>query len=221
MRKRLAEWTLLSAAGLAAASYFLVGELAPDARLALKALAVLPLALVAWLSRAPGGPLLAAALLAHATGDALLEAGPLLPALAAFGVGHGLYALLFAGARRPWEETDAAAKLRLGLLALAGAVVLFRIAPGLQGPLAVAVPGYALLLLTMAALAQVSDRGARWLAAGALLYVLSDSLLALDLFAGPLGAADGAIWPTYWAGQAAMTVGWLQPVPLAGTGAVG
>jgi len=201
---------LLAVALLAAAGYPLAPWHDAGARIVLKALAVLALAGVAALRRdAPGSPLLAATLVAHSIGDVLLEIGPFLAGMAAFGAGHLGYAGLFAGARRPWEQVDAGAKARLGLLALAGALLLARLAPRLEGALEIAVPLYALLLLAMAAFAQVARRGAPWLALGALLFVLSDALLALDLFAGPLPGARWAVWPAYWSAQATITLAWL------------
>ncbi len=215
MSRPIREWALILTATLSAVAYFLLGRLGAGGWVALKALAVVSLALLAWQARSRAGPLLAAALAVHSVGDVLLEVGPLLPALATFGAGHVVYAILFWRERRRWEEVDAAAKLRLGLLALAGAAVLSRVAPDLPGQLDLAVPIYSLLLLTMAACAQVAGRGAPWVPAGALLYVLSDSLLALDLFTGPLAWVGWMAWPAYWAGQAAITLGWLRPTALA------
>jgi len=198
---------LLGAA--AAAAYFVLGRLGDGGWVALKLASVLALAAAAGTARVVGARPLALAVVAHAGGDLLIEVGPLPLAMAAFGGGHLLYARLFLRERRSWEEAGAAVKVRLGLLALTGAGLLAFLAPRLVAPFGVAVPIYALLLLMMAACAQVSRRGMPWVAIGAALFVLSDSLLALDLFAGPMPWTRWWVWPTYWTAQAAIVVGWL------------
>ncbi len=209
-RRALPAAALVPVALLAAAGFAFARGLDPGPRTVLKALGVLPLAALAAVRRdAPGAPLLATSLLAHSVGDVLLETGPLLAGMAAFGIGHLGYARLFSGLRRSWDEAGAGAKVRLGLLALAGALLLAHLAPRLEGAFAFAVPIYALLLLAMAMLAQVTRRGAPWVAGGAFLFVLSDALLALDLFSGPLPGSRELVWPIYWSAQAAITLGWL------------
>jgi uncharacterized membrane protein YhhN len=47
------------------------------------------------------------------------------------------------------------------------------------------------------------------LAVGGLLYVVSDSVLAFDLFVRPLPFAELAVWPSYWAGQLLLALGVL------------
>lgn len=182
----------------------------PGWALALKALAVLPLAAVAAHGRDRGALLVAAALVAHSAGDLLIEAGPFLAALAAFGAGHALYAVAFRGERARWAEVRGGAKLRLGALALAAGFALPRVLESAPRELAGAIVGYALLLLAMAGLAQVSRRGRPTLAPGALAYVAADLLLAWHLFVAPLGAARALVWPLYWTGQAAIALGWRR-----------
>lgn len=175
-----------------------------------KALAILPLAALVAARRDRGSWWIAVALAAHALGDVVLEVGPFLLALAAFGAGHGLYAAGFLGVRRRWDTVGGGAKLALGALALtAGAALpkLLASAPSrLTGPIVV----YALLLLVMAGLAQVARRGQPALALGALGYVASDLLLAWNLFVAPLGSAHSLVWPLYWGGQAAIALGWWR-----------
>jgi uncharacterized membrane protein YhhN len=197
----------------AAGLYALLPALDPElhaapAAVALKAAAILALAALAVAAR-PRAPLLAAALVAHTAGDVLIETAPFVLAMAAFGAGHLLYVRLFWPARRPWEDVRGGAKLTIGALALAGALLLHRLVPGLQPVLAAAVPLYAVALLAMAAVAQLTARGRPWVPLGALLFVASDSVLALDRFVGPLEAARWIVWPAYWLGQAAIVLGWL------------
>jgi uncharacterized membrane protein YhhN len=176
----------------------------------LKALTVPPLALLAWRrrERVPGASLLAAALAAHAAGDVLLEVAPFLAGVAAFAVGHLLLVTLFWRHRVWWEDVTGGPKLRLGLLALAGALLLSLLRGGLHGPLALAVPAYALALLAMAAMAQVARRGQPFVAVGAFAFVLSDALLGLALFRH-FGGGAPLIWPLYALAQGSIALGWL------------
>jgi uncharacterized membrane protein YhhN len=200
-------------AAVAAAGWWgtlLIGPL-PGWIVAVKALAVLPLGALALSRRADAGPLLGLALLVHSCGDLLLEVAPFLVAVAAFGLGHLLYATMFARARRPWDEVTGGAKLALGALALALGLLLPRVLAAAPVELRPPVGVYALVLGTMAALAQVTGRGRPWVALGALAYVASDALLALHLFGGSVPAGRALVWPLYWGGQAAIALGWLAP----------
>jgi uncharacterized membrane protein YhhN len=202
---------LFALAALAAAGWWatLLFEAVPTWAVGLKALAVLPLAALAIACRPGAGPLLGLALLVHSCGDLLLEVAPFLVAVATFGVGHLIYAAMFARARRPWDEVAGGAKLALGGLALALGVLLPTILAAAPVELRLPVGIYALVLGTMAALAQVSGRGQPWIAAGALAYVASDALLGLHLFGGSVPAGRALIWPLYWCGQAAIALGWI------------
>jgi uncharacterized membrane protein YhhN len=165
------------------------------------------LALAAWTlrgrrSRYVAG--IATGLVLSAVGDVLLELGPsaFVPGMAAFALAHVAYIVTFLA--------DASApRLALALpFAAWGAGLLTLLLPGL-GPLTGPVAGYAVVLMVMIwrASARVGSRGAatrgEWGAAvGAVLFGLSDSLLAFDRFRGPMGAASLAILPLYWLGQA-------------------
>ncbi len=183
---------------------------APSPLWPLKGVAVAALALLAAGRRrdVAGAALLATALAAHATGDLLLARAPFLAGVAAFAVGHLLLVALFWRHRIWWDDVTGGPKLRLGVLALAGALLLFLLRRGLAGPLTIAVPLYALALLAMAGMAQVARRGQPWVALGAIAFVLSDALLALGRFRH-LAAGDALVWPLYAAAQLAITLGWL------------
>ena len=78
----------------------------------------------------------------------------------------------------------------------------------IHGPLALAVPAYAIALLAMAAMAQVARRGQPFVAAGAFAFVASDALLGLALFRHLSGGAP-LIWPLYVVAQGSIALGWL------------
>ena len=156
----------------------------------------------------PGGALFATALAAHAIGDLLIER-TLLAAVASFFLGHLGYLTLFWRRRRPFDELRGSTKLALGLLALAAAAFVVRLAPALRSVERIAIPVYVIALLSMAGSALNVDRARRWVASGALLYVASDALLSLDLFGRGAGDARHLTWPLYAAAQLAIAWGWI------------
>jgi uncharacterized membrane protein YhhN len=156
----------------------------------------------------PGGALLAAALGAHTAGDLLLERS-LLAGVAAFGLGHLGYAILFFRERRPIDALRGGAKLALGLLGLFAAGFVAWLAPRLEGPERVAIPLYVALLAAMAGCAIVCRRGRPLVPLGALAYLASDALLALELFGRGFAAGRALVWPLYVAAQLAVALGWM------------
>lgn len=137
-------------------------------------------------------------------GDVLLmlPQGLFVPGLAAFLLAHLCYIVAFApGAvgRRWWP-----ALMLVGLLALLNLVGLW---PHLPVPMQMPVASYVLVIAAMAVLALAagmrrrSAAGSRLAAAGALLFMASDSWLAWDRFSGPLPLAIVGVLLTYWAAQ--------------------
>mgnify|MGYP002621495771 CR=1 FL=1 len=173
------------------------------------------LALLAWIE---GGPvLLVVALALSAAGDAFLAQDgerPFLFGLASFLAAHIAYAPLFlsigGGADilvwQPW-------RLGLAIAAIVGAALLMRRLLPAAGPrmrLPVAVYAAAILAMTLAAATVPSPL----IVLGAILFVLSDSLLATGRFLLAPGAprqrhAGMAVWILYYLAQAAITLGFL------------
>ncbi len=96
----------------------------------------------------------------------------------------------------------------LAFLALAaiGTLILCYLWNGLAPPLRVPVITYMLVLVAMAAQGLARWRshpgkGTRAAAAGGVLFVVSDSLLAIDRFQAPIPAAPLWVLATYWAAQ--------------------
>ena len=92
------------------------------------------------------------------------------------------------------------------------ALILWQLWPGIPAPLRAPVVAYVVCLGTMAAQAGVwwrssAARGspdaplARWAALGGLLFMVSDSLLAINKFAAPLPLSSLWILATYWVAQ--------------------
>lgn len=136
-------------------------------------------------------------------GDVLLMASPRLfvGGLLAFLVAHLCYLRAFTCDTRLLAQPAAFA----GLL-FVGAGILAVLWPGLDASLRIPVLAYMLVLVAMAAQAIARARlhpglSTRYAAIGALLFVASDSLLAIDRFRAPIPLAALWVLGTYWAAQ--------------------
>jgi uncharacterized membrane protein YhhN len=141
----------------------------------------------------PAGWLAVLAFVACAAGDAFLLAKEkyFLHGLAAFLVGHVLLVAVFTKT----AVTAPPLGVSLGMIAVAGAV-LWQIFPRLTGILRIAVPIYALALGAMVVAAGAVSPLAM---VGAVVFVVSDSVLALNRFLRPLPGAEIAVMSTYYA----------------------
>ena len=166
------------------------------------------LAALAWREREK---LLATALLFSAAGDASLGvdgARLFIPGLASFLMTHVLYCVLFVGiakqAPAPLTARRKALLVLLPVFALSFASLLW---PNL-GSLAVPV---AIYMIVIVAMAMLSLRIASWSAPlGAVLFIASDSLLALGKFLMDAAWISPAIWITYALAQLLIVHGVLQ-----------
>ena len=196
-------WLILAVMGAVA---YLYGVTMQATLLCLLSKPVPVLALLGWLQDAPASPYrrwISIGLMFSLLGDILL-AWPVdlfVFGLGAFLVAHLAYLKAYlVDCRRP-------ALLPLALALLAG-VSLFSVmaAKGL-GDLLIPVAVYALAISAMLwrALARLSShvpKRSAWLAAaGALAFVVSDSLIGIDRFVLPFGAAPYLIILSYWIGQ--------------------
>jgi sterol desaturase/sphingolipid hydroxylase (fatty acid hydroxylase superfamily)/uncharacterized membrane protein YhhN len=209
---------LLGAAGIAAVGATvgaaLAGEGAAGFDWALLGHACKPLVLglaLAWaLQRRRAAPaaqrgahgLLAAALAASLAGDvALMLQGGFLPGLVAFLVAHLCYLVLFARGVGPLPSLAVA--LACATFGVAMAAVLWPHLPGaLRGPVA----AYVAVICAMGAQAlgralARRDPASIAVAAGAVLFMASDTMLALDRFVAPLPLAPLGILGTYFVAQ--------------------
>lgn len=184
---------------------------------AVKTVSTAALALAGLISGAPGLIILGLAL--GSAGDfALSRPGKaaFLAGMAAFAAGHLAYALAF------WQRGAALGgpafgPAQIAALALVGLLILsteFWLAPrtgALRGP----VRAYGLIIGAMAVtvLLLPASGGGDIIALGTLLFLLSDTLLALRLFLANSPARQRllslAVWPSYWLGQALILLGAL------------
>lgn len=175
-----------------------------------KTLPIICLALFALL-RLPGraGRLLGAGLLLSGAGDILLEL-PRTPVL--FQAGMGAFILAHLCYTSHFIRPPAWMPLRglfMGLLCLGAALLGLFIYPRLAG-MALPILAYLSVILAMA-LSTFLGRDNHWLSmAGAVLFVISDALIAVNMFVSPVPAASFWIMATYYPAQAMLTAGvWM------------
>ncbi|MAK63155.1 MAG: hypothetical protein CMF75_00190 [Maricaulis sp.] len=158
-------------------------------------------------------PVLALGLFLGSLGDIFLALEPtqLAAGIGAFGLGHLVYIYLFArirlthGGRAGWSRIAALA------LAAYGVVILSWLQPYF-GELQIPASIYNGIIMVMAVLALIG-RASPIAVAGALLFVLSDSVLAVRLFAEQWPWAGWVVWISYYLGQAGIAIGLTEPLP--------
>ena len=192
---------------VAGGALYLIGAMLDDFTLRMVTKPLPVLAMIAWVLReAPDrvGRVTAAALALGVCGDVLLElgGGTFLAGLVSFLLGHVAYIVAFSlGARRlaPLQAIPT-----LGYGAAAAGVLWTSLAN-----MAVPVGAYMLAISAMAWRAAAfaeARRGWAWLAPlGAVLFMFSDTLIALDRFITDVTPTRGAVILTYWLGQAALS----------------
>jgi uncharacterized membrane protein YhhN len=131
----------------------------------------------------------------------LMLPGQFIPGLVSFLVAHLFFIALFKRGT-PWLPSRRALA---ATLAAAGAMYA-ALYPSLPPVLKVAVACYAVVIATMAAQAigratALGGKAAWGVAAGAVFFMLSDSLLAINRFAAPLPMAQFLVLSTYYAAQ--------------------
>jgi uncharacterized membrane protein YhhN len=173
-------------------------------------LSILPVTYMGTPNAPVGGLLLLAAALAlSALGDLFLalkdEGRFFVPGLVSFLAAHVVYLLAFL------PHAGIPSGIALGTFAVAlvaAGLLLAKIAPNL-GRLRLPVFAYFAVIMTMVA-AALSIREAPWiLGAGAIVFALSDSLIAVRKFAAPFPFVNEAVWITYIAAQFMIVAGFL------------
>lgn len=178
-----------------------------------KGLSISPLALLAWRELVPGRSrvLLAAALALGSLGDVLLDLGPawFTAGLGSFLAGHLLYTWLWSSHwRRPVRPTPGQL-LRVTLVLIFCAALAAILAPRL-GPLTVPVIFYMAAISAMAAASALAPFSSSRIFWGAVLFVFSDAVIAVNRFHTPLPGRDWLVWSTYYAAQLAIAGGYVR-----------
>jgi len=203
--------TLLGASAGFALAYFLSIPLDPyPGVVAVKGAAVFLLAVIVWRrSLGPNGLLLALGLLASSAGDVFLgldRGGLFVQGLGSFLIAHLLYIAVFVRVMpRPLVRSQ-------GANAIAAMMVLYGILLG--GWLFPSLGGHTLPVLVYAAAITVmgvtsvfASFSKPWVVIGAVLFIMSDSAIAIDKFLMPIDGVGYFIWPTYYLGQLLIATG--------------
>jgi uncharacterized membrane protein YhhN len=156
--------------------------------------------------------LLGLALAFSSLGDALLDIDPerlFIKGLLAFLVAHLIYILLFV---RNWVWP---LKPKRWQLALVAAVLIYSLllsqwlAPSL-GDLAGHVMFYVCVITVMAVSAILAGFSTPWVYWGVILFLISDSILAVNKFKAPVPLGGYLIWATYYLAQYGIAKGFLR-----------
>jgi uncharacterized membrane protein YhhN len=192
----------------------------------LKVLSVAPLAVIAFRARLesstkPRGVgrlrdrdnvILGTALAFSSLGDALLDLDPerlFIKGLLAFLVAHVIYILLFV---RNWARP---LRPKGWQLALVVAVLIYSLlfsqwlAPSL-GAVAGPVTFYVCVITVMAVSAILAGFSKPWVYSGVILFLISDSILAVNKFKSPMPTGGYLIWGTYYLAQYGIAIGFLR-----------
>jgi uncharacterized membrane protein YhhN len=204
---------LLYVSVAASAVYLLTQRWQPFPASALvKGCAVGALAVLALLSREArrDAGLLALALAFCTAGDVLLDLDPRLFAfgLGAFLLAHLTYICLFVR-NRPAPFRVRRLHFTAVLLILIYSLTLSTWIVPSVGELAVPVVLYICALTAMVCAAILARFRQPWVAVGAILFLISDSLLAIHKFKTPVPLRDYLVWTTYYLGQCGIALGYL------------
>ena len=205
---------LLVVASIASSAiYFFTLSLQPyPGSIVLKGLSVSTLALVVFRQiKSRDGLILAVSLLFSSAGDVLLEIPGekmFLFGLVSFLIAHLLYIVLFARNFPRPLKTGAAQKLIIVAVPVYSIVMTAWLWPGL-GDLAGPVVFYICAITAMVISAALAGFSSRLILVGALLFFLSDSLIAINKFKSPIKYNDYLVWSTYYAAQLSITLGFL------------
>jgi uncharacterized membrane protein YhhN len=222
----LDQWFLLLSIGCGAAYFATRGVQPFPGSVVLKALGMAPLAVLAFRvlgkvermtseAARPGvrdSQLLAAALTLSCLGDVLLHLGSRRYfglAVGAFLLAHVAYIVLFT---RRWPRPLRPRRLEVTVTAavLVYSVVVTGWLSTRLGEYAVPVLIYSVAITAMAVSAILAGFSTPWVWVGAMLFLISDSLIAAGRFNTALPLAAYLIWPAYYLGQYGIAIGYLH-----------
>ena len=169
----------------------------------LKGLAVSALAFLVW----PESKLLGVALAFSSLGDILLDLKNLFVwGLGSFLITHLLYITLF---RRFWPPGRPSTPRLLAMTSIAAFSAGFLSIMKPLGSMRIPVYVYIGAITGMVLSSLRGKWSTPWVVCGALLFFVSDSILGFNLFVWELPFRSFLVWPTYYGGQLAVTLGML------------
>lgn len=128
--------------------------------------------------------------------------------LGAFLMGHIAYVIAFVGLMPDPFDPMIYDLASAALIVLFGGASFVWLAPGL-GKMSLPVFFYVVVIVAMAAASILADTHTHWVPIGAVLFMLSDMMIAIEKFKRPFPAAGQAIWLTYYAAQWMLGLGVL------------
>jgi len=177
---------------------------------AIKGLGVFLLAVVAWrVANNLNGRLLALSLVLSSVGDVLLRLDPsglFVHGLGAFLVAHLIYVVLFLRLRQRPNLIHGRGRGLIALFMIYGLGLGAWMTPHL-GAYLVPVLVYAAVITAMGVTCVLAGFSNRWVLLGAILFMSSDTALAIDKFVMPLDGIGWYIWPSYYIGQLLIMLG--------------
>lgn len=215
MDLRNALWAISIFCGL---SYFATNVWDIPGHTVVKGLSVSTMALIAWLSLPAGRNrlLLTAALAFSSLGDILLDISSkmFVFGLGAFLLAHLCCVPLFLLQRKKGDSLGAPRiVLAVALVAFSDAISIWML-PSLGG-MAVPVMAYVTVLTGMAVSSLFWKASTNWIIAGAILFLISDTVLGVNKFVQPIPYRGWIVWSTYYAAQFLITRGSLKEFPQA------
>ena len=174
----------------------------------IKGMGVFLLAVVAFrvsgrISGGTSGLLLALGLLLSSIGDVFLRLDPVgmfVHGLGSFLLAHIIYVVLFLRIRQKGSSIDGRQRALIALFIIYGLGLGGWMAPHL-GAHTIPVLVYAAVITVMGVTCALAKFGNPWVLVGAVLFVSSDTALAIDKFMMPLDGIGWYIWPSYYIGQ--------------------
>jgi uncharacterized membrane protein YhhN len=168
-----------------------------------KTLSIALLAVLAWREKHSG---LALGLALSSVGDALLDLdAKLFPAgLGAFLLAHIAYTVTFF---RRWPRSRRLQPLCYLVAAFSIALAAWLVPA--TGSLAIPVVLYVVALTAMVESSIIAEFPSKWVVIGALLFLISDAILAVNRFRSPVPARDYLVWSTYYFGQLGIALGFI------------
>lgn len=179
----------------------------------LKAMGVTPLALFALRTLTDrDGLVLGTSLIFSVGGDVFLGLNRqdfFVFGLASFLIAHLFYVFLFVRSMPIRLNASPLQKMGAGALVLYGVVMVIWLIPSL-GDLVIPVIVYIAVITAMGVTAMLADFRAPWVAVGAVLFILSDSVIAVNKFKIEFEAASYLIWGMYYSGQYLIVMGFVR-----------
>ena len=179
----------------------------------IKVLTVAPLALVAFrMLRDRDGLILANSLSFSTLGDMFLGIDGeklFVFGLVSFLIAHLLYIVLFVRNRPKHVIASAGQKIIAALVMIFSAAMFAWLWPNL-GDMRLPVAAYLCAITGMGVTATLAGFRAPWVVIGAMLFIVSDSMIAVGKFKSPIEYSDYLIWTTYYVGQLFIALGFIR-----------